>query len=57
MQLLTHPIWWPQLEAEDKMSLLDDLLQQRQDLLLSEAIANCKPYAEYRTQPNGDTRR
>ncbi|NDK36739.1 hypothetical protein [Rhodovulum sulfidophilum] len=48
MQLLTHPIWWPQAEAEDKMSLLDDLLQQRQDLLLSEAIANCKPYAEYR---------
>ena len=48
MQLLTHPIWWPEVEAEDKMSLLDELLKQRQELLLSEAIANCKPYAEYR---------
>lgn len=57
LQLLTHPIWWPQSEVEDKMSLLDDLLQQRQDLLLSEAIANCKPYAEYRAQPHGGARR
>jgi hypothetical protein len=57
LQILTHPIWWPQSEAADKMSLLDDLLQQRQDLLFSEAIANCKPYAEYRVQPNGDVRR
>lgn len=54
MQLLTHPIWWPQSEANDNMSLLDDLLQYRQELLLSEAIANCKPYAEYRAQPDFD---
>lgn len=47
MQLLTHPIWWPETEEQDKMALLDRLLAERAALLRSEAIANCKPYAEY----------
>ncbi len=45
MQLLTHPIWWRENAVEDKMSLLDDLLAERSELLQSEAIANCKPYS------------
>jgi hypothetical protein len=56
MQLLTHPIWWPRSEADNKMTLIDDLVQERHDLLLSEAIANCKPYAEHRMEPIGNAR-
>lgn len=49
MQLLTHPIWWPETEVENKMSLLDGVLVARKDLLVSEAIANCQPYAVHRS--------
>ena len=47
MQLLTHPIWWAETEAPEKMALLDKLLTDRAEILRSETIANCKPYAEY----------
>lgn len=49
MQLLTHPIWWPEVDVENKMWLIDSLLESREQLLLSEAIANCKPYAAHRS--------
>jgi hypothetical protein len=46
MQLLTHPIWWREAEVEDKVSILDDMLENRAALLRSEMAANCAPYAE-----------
>lgn len=47
MQLVTHPIWWPEHETVDKMELLDEFLQGRSDLLRAEAGANCIPYAAH----------
>lgn len=50
MQLLIHPIWWPECEAVNKMALLDGFLTSRAELLQAETIANCKPYATYMTE-------
>lgn len=47
MQLLTHPIWWQEDEAADKMSILDAFLSDRAAILRAETIANCLPYAEH----------
>lgn len=46
IQLLTHPIWWPEIEEKNKMDLVRKLLSERADCLHNEAILNCKPYAE-----------
>jgi hypothetical protein len=45
MQLLTHPIWWRENAVENKMSLLDGFLADREKLLHAEMIANCKPFS------------
>lgn len=47
MQLVTHPIWWPEHEIVDKMALLDGFLRSRSELLTTEAGANCIPYAAH----------
>lgn len=46
LQLLTHPIWWREIEVADKMTILDDLLVDRAKLLEREAISNCIAYAQ-----------
>lgn len=53
MQLLTHPIWWPEREAVDKMALLEGFLASRASLLQTETIANCKPYAVHMMEASG----
>ena len=45
MQLLTHPIWWREYAVADKMTLLDDFLAERRELLHAQMIANCQPYS------------
>lgn len=45
IQLLTHPIWWREVEVPDRMAILDELLIDRAKVLHQEAKSNCIPYA------------
>lgn len=46
MQILTHPIWWSDVEPEDRLDLIDCMLQRRRELLSYEAARNCIPYRD-----------
>jgi hypothetical protein len=50
LQLLTHPIWWPEYEGEEVHAKLDRFLLRRFDLLRAELANNCTSYPQaYKT--------
>lgn len=52
LQLLTHPIWWPERAIDGPVAKLDGFVSERHELLRRELAANCEPYRGSRTGEN-----
>ncbi len=49
LQLVIHPIWWCAGEEDGPLAKLERFLSERAQTVADEMAANCRPYAEART--------